>query len=113
MNLPTWTNGLLLALTLAACSTDADPKDTGGTTGLDADLGLKTYQTNCQVCHGINGEGGAGSMLNDGRLASSTVADIETIVRDGTDDMPAFGSRLSTEEISAVADYVLTTFGGS
>ena len=113
MNLRVWTTALLLASTLSGCSADADPKDTGATAGVDADLGMKTYQTNCQVCHGIDGEGGAGSTLNDGRLAGSSSGDIEAIVRDGTDDMPSFGSRLSGDEISAVAEYVLTTFGGS
>ena len=86
---------------------------TGATAGADSDLGLKTYQTNCQVCHGINGEGGAGAALDDGRLASLSQADTEAIVRDGTDDMPGFGTRLSAEEITAVSEYVLTTFGGA
>jgi len=113
MTIQTWTTGVLVAFALSGCASDTEPKDTATVTSLDAELGLSTYQTNCQVCHGIDGEGGAGSILNDGRLASASLADIETIVRDGTDDMPGFGSRLSAEEISAVAQYVLTTFGGS
>jgi mono/diheme cytochrome c family protein len=113
MTIQTWTKGILIAIAFSGCASEAEPKDTATMTGVDDELGLTIYQTNCQVCHGINGEGGAGSILNDGRLASTSVADIETIVRDGTDDMPGFGSRLSADEISAVAQYVLTTFGGS
>ena len=112
-----------VAVALCACSAASEPPDTGLGDGvgtrdtalavvIDPELGIKTYRANCQGCHGADGEGGAGVRLNDGRVSFLTQRDVETIVREGSDDMPAFGSRLGDPEIEAVAEYVITTFGG-
>ena len=118
-----WPKTLALASILLGCTAGSQNKDTssarevGPDSGLteetDPELGFNTYQAKCAVCHGVEGKGGAGPNLTDGRLARLNNVDVENIVRDGTDDMPSFGSRLSEDEIVAVAEHVLTTFGSS
>jgi mono/diheme cytochrome c family protein len=75
--------------------------------------GAAVYAANCAVCHGGNGDGGVGPRLGDGAVVQR-FPDIEeqrVVVTDGTGRMPAFGSRLSAEEIAAVVDYTRTELG--
>jgi mono/diheme cytochrome c family protein len=62
------------------------------------------YQT-CRPCHGDNGQGGfgGGAPLTSGLTLDS----IKAILRDGKNEMPAFGAAYSDEEINDVAYFVL------
>lgn len=83
--------------------------------------GAKIYQENCSVCHGDQGDGksrAANSLvpppknfltvdpkeLNRSRMIASVISG-----RPGT-AMPAWGKRLSTQEIEAVVDHIRATF---
>ena len=58
--------------------------------------GREVYERNCRLCHGANGGGGtAGPDLTHLTDASA----VRGIVSNGRDQMPAFGSRLSADEI--------------
>jgi mono/diheme cytochrome c family protein len=71
-----------------------------------AALGEQTYRETCVVCHGADGKGGQGGGMP---LTAVPTADfvIET-VNYGRNNMPAFTGVLTTEQIRAVSDYVLT-----
>ncbi|NLE79247.1 MAG: cytochrome c, partial [Rhodococcus sp.] len=67
--------------------------------------GKSVFSNNCSVCHGFDGTGGNGgpsiAQVSDKDLVVKTVTD-------GRGGMPAFGDRLSDEEIEAVADHVVS-----
>ncbi len=72
--------------------------------------GAAIFDQRCAGCHGGDGSGGIGPRLAGGRV----VADFPdpqqqiTFVTNGQGGMPAFGTRLSPDEIAAVVDYTRT-----
>lgn len=102
---------LAVALVLGACSDPEPPQVPAGPDGQPDPqlvLGRDVYGSNCANCHGAEGEGGRGNRINDGRLLEK-YADIddqvEVIVNGKGNGMPAWGDRLSAEEIDAVVAY--------
>src|SRR5687768_14181544 len=68
------------------------------------ETGKRVYEANCAVCHGNNGEGGAGPALVPLRHDDSSVL---AIVRNGGAQMPALSSaRVGDSELAAVAEYL-------
>jgi mono/diheme cytochrome c family protein len=69
--------------------------------------GAAVYEANCASCHGPDGGGGLGPPLGDGTVVEvfPDPADQVVVITDGRDGMPAFGDRLSPEEIDAVTTY--------
>jgi mono/diheme cytochrome c family protein len=97
--------GLVLTATLglAACSGGSD----SGAAPSDPVLarGQEVYQKNCATCHGSKGGGGSGVKLA-GVVAARypNIADHENVIRNGIQPkMPAWGRKLSDEDIQAVA----------
>lgn len=80
-----------------------------------ADLGAEVYAASCAGCHGADGGGGAGPQLSDGAVVDAfpDEADQVAVVTDGRGGMPAFGERLSAEEIAAVVAYTRTDLAGA
>ncbi|WAC26993.1 cytochrome-c oxidase, cbb3-type subunit III [Ancylobacter sp. SL191] len=82
--------------------------------------GRAAFNENCAPCHGVGAGGQIGqfpALIDDDWLWGGTIADIHQTVsygiRSGHDEtrqsmMPAFGEMLSTTDIDAIADYVLT-----
>ena len=92
----------LLVLPVAACGGDDAPSDADG----GEVSGEQIYSTNCATCHGQNGEGGVGMPLGDGAVADALTLEGQIeVITDGRNAMPAWGDRLSAEEIEAVAVY--------
>jgi mono/diheme cytochrome c family protein len=95
-------------LVVGAC-TDTDTPELSGDQANDPELvtGRDIYQAECARCHGGSGGGGAGPKLSDGRAVEQfpNAADQEQVVHDGRGSMPAWGSKLSDEEIAAVVRY--------
>jgi cytochrome c oxidase cbb3-type subunit 3 len=82
----------------------------------DLALGKKTFADNCSPCHGDDGKGnkemGAPNLTTKIWLYGSSLDDIiHRITVGGGGQMPAWGARLSAEEIKAVTVYV-HSFGG-
>ena len=80
------------------------------------DLGRKVFteiaQPPCAVCHTLQAAGAAGTIgpsLDELKPAKEQVLEA---VRKGVGVMPAFGERLTKEQIEAVAAYVARTSGG-
>jgi mono/diheme cytochrome c family protein len=100
-----------LALTAAAVTVLALFLNDGADTEAPQDpaeaAGAAVYADNCASCHGADGGGGVGPALADGAVVASfpePAAQI-AVITEGRDGMPAFGDRLSAEEIEAVTVY--------
>ena len=80
------------------------------------DDGAAIFKTNCESCHGTDGAGtSAGFSLNVADLRSKDVqgmsnAQLEEIVKNGKENMPAFSGNLADQQIAAVIGH-LRTFG--
>jgi mono/diheme cytochrome c family protein len=72
--------------------------------------GAAIFGQRCAGCHGGDGSGGIGPRLAGGRVVADFPDQQQQIafVTNGQDGMPAFGERLSPEEIAAVVDYTRT-----
>ena len=72
-------------------------------------LGERVYNSTCIVCHGDEGSGGTGPVLNSQQILTKNTDEqlIQTIVNGGhrpNSSMPAFGDRLTSVEIEAVVN---------
>lgn len=71
--------------------------------------GAFLFQTYCAACHGPQGEGGVGPALNArGRVRQMDEETLRGIIRQGRPGtaMPAWGERLSEEEIEALIRFL-------
>jgi len=73
-----------------------------------------TYKTNCVSCHGQDGRGSAvGRTLHAADFHAAQVqqqsdAQLADVVAEGRGNMPAFGTRLSKDQIDALVKYIRT-----
>ena len=97
---------LILVVVLGAVACGDDPRTTD-IVGLnrDAAAGKTTYDANCAVCHGADG---SGTGANPNIKSESDDAKIVDIIITGDGAMPAFGDKLSDQEIADTMGYVLT-----
>ena len=74
--------------------------------------GAAIFAANCATCHGATGMGtGRGpNIASIGQFYSSDASPIVGLVTNGGTNMPSFGAKLTTDEISAVVQYVVATF---
>jgi len=72
--------------------------------------GAVIFGQRCAGCHGGDGSGGIGPRLAGGRVVADFPDQQQQIVfvTSGRGGMPAFGERLSADEIAAVVDYTRT-----
>jgi mono/diheme cytochrome c family protein len=77
--------------------------------------GAALYKTNCTTCHGATGAGDtpAGKMMKAKPLGGADVqkltdAQLTTIITNGKEKMPAFGKKLSADDIKALVAFVRT-----
>ncbi len=74
-------------------------------------LGERIYSSTCISCHGENGSGGIGPVLNSQQvLTNKTDEDIRNTVINGghrpNSSMPAFGDRMTAVEIDALVSFI-------
>jgi len=83
-----------------------------GDGGGRASTGASIYRQSCAGCHGASGGGGVGPALA-GQVADRfpDVADQIAVVTEGRGGMPAFGGRLSAEEVEQVVEHTRTDLG--
>jgi mono/diheme cytochrome c family protein len=100
---------VVAALALAGCGGDDGPPAKPPQEVVDAGnpaQGREVFAGNCAACHGGRGEGGTGPAL----AGESAYTDPEAVVdqiRDGGGGMPAFGDRLSEQELADVSAFVV------
>jgi len=81
-------------------------------TAPDSDAGATTYKKSCTTCHAADGSGTAlGKRLHAPDLRTKDVQDktpaaLTQIVTAGKSNMPAFGTRLTSQQIQQVVDYI-------
>lgn len=73
----------------------------------------KTGATACQGCHGPAGEGGAGPKLAGNDQITKDPVLVHTFIEKGKGGMPSFAGKLTDQEVYAVANYVLHSWGNS
>jgi cytochrome c551 len=71
------------------------------------EAGAEVFATNCSVCHGSSGHGGAGGPDLRTMPKAKTEAGVIEQVTNGGGGMPPFKGQLSEEEISNVAAFVV------
>ncbi len=91
---------------------------TGAAVNETLQLGRQIYETNCASCHGADGRGvvpGTPDFTDpawwDSMLATEGFEGLAAVVKNGKGAMPAFGNRLSDEEINAVLAYAQSLSG--
>jgi len=87
---------MFVAALLSACSDASEDK-----------YGADLFGTTCSHCHGSDLGGGIGPPLGQGSGAASlTDEQIVGVVTVGPGAMPAFGGRLTDEQIASLVDYL-------
>jgi len=87
---------MLFAVVLTGCSDASEGK-----------YGADLFGTTCAHCHGSDLGGGVGPPLGAGSGAASlTDEQIVGVINVGPGAMPAFGGRLSDEQIDSLIDYL-------
>lgn len=77
----------------------------------DAAAGAGLYAARCAACHGPSGEGGTGPAMTLDRFDSAS--EVAAFVSAGVPGrMPGFATRLSPDEINAIAEYVWEDLAG-
>ena len=74
-------------------------------------LGEELWDGSCAKCHGLDGEGGYGRPIAGSVIVQNEQA-VETLLRKGGILMPPVGQDWSSEELTAVTDYLKEHFGG-
>ena len=78
-----------------------------------------TYAKHCATCHGVNGEGGTGEVdgkkikappLASGHALKHSDDDFVKQISKGGDGMPAFGDKLSANDIGALVRFMRHDF---
>lgn len=117
-NIPPLLRRLTTAVCLAACLlvtaaavTACGARQVDVPAAPDGDVvlteGREIYIRNCASCHGASGGGGRGPRLNEGRVLAEypAIEDQISVVRDGQNNMPAFGGKFSEEQLEAVVRF--------
>ena len=89
--------------------------------GVDLAKGKKVYTDKCLKCHGERGRGDGpraydlskkpADYTDKEKMSKFTDADLRKVVKDGKKPMPAFGKKLSDEDIDGVITYIRTFVG--
>jgi mono/diheme cytochrome c family protein len=76
------------------------------------DDGARIFAARCSGCHGAQGQGLSGPQLA-GVVAERfpDPAEQAAVVANGRNGMPAFGSRLTADELAAVVEFTRTLLG--
>jgi cytochrome c oxidase subunit 2 len=77
--------------------------------------GKAVYGSNCQACHGANGQGGLGKAIAGSPVATGPVGPHLAISIDGVPGtaMQAFGGQLNDVDMAAVVTYQRNAFGNN
>ena len=88
---------------------DEEQQDSADTESESPDVDAAAlFASNCAGCHGGDRSGGRGPALLPERLTGDA-AQYSTTITNGRGGMPSFSSKLSQDEINALAEWILTT----
>jgi cytochrome c6 len=73
----------------------------------DSNKGKEIFESKCVKCHGADGTKGKWGAKNL-QVSKLSDSDMKTIITNGKRIMPAWGQRLSDDEMLFVIDYVKT-----
>lgn len=121
-------NRLIVAAVMAAATITACASDTETVSEAVSERGGELYQANCASCHGAdlvgspdwktpNEDGSYPPPPHDssGHTWHHSDSVLMEIIRSGSDlpesRMPAFGDRLTDEDIEAILEYIKTSWG--
>ena len=90
----------------AADGSEADSDDIGDEEAGTIDAAA-IFSARCSSCHGAEREGGGGPPLLPANLTKEPSAYVETITK-GSGPMPAWGGRLSADEINALVEFIMS-----
>ena len=94
--------------TTTACATPEETKDSNPMDLIgDADCGVLVYESTCEHCHGVNGQGGGSKQLN-GNISNLSDSDIYDIIQNGKSGMPA--QQLHPQEVADVVAFMRGAF---
>jgi cbb3-type cytochrome c oxidase subunit III len=96
-------DAVALYVSLVAANPDANIQAAGGGGGDDPQ---SIFTTNCGSCHVLEKAGTSGTVGPNLDQSQVTVEQAATQIRNGGGAMPAFGDRLTAEQIDALAQYV-------
>ena len=90
------------------------PTTTSTTTSIPEPTAADLYASHCAHCHGVELEGGVGPALGPGGHAHGhSDAELVEFVTNGRNAMPAFGEKLSPEQIQAVIAFIREADAGA
>jgi cytochrome c oxidase subunit 2 len=75
-----------------------------------SDLGKQEFEGVCAKCHGLDGTGGIGPNIASSAIIQNKDS-LETIVREGKNQMPPVGADWSTGQMDALFTYLKKRFG--
>lgn len=103
-----WGVGCMLLVAVSGCGAGSGSTD-GAVDPATSEPGRSLYAEFCSSCHDSDGSGGVGPALADGRVTDRVggIPEISTIIMEGGDRMPGLQSRLTDEQVDAIARYVL------
>lgn len=84
---------------------DSDSDDDGDHEDVIIDAAA-IFSASCSSCHGAEREGGGGPPLLPANLTEDAPVYFETITN-GSGSMPAWGNRLSADEINALVEFIM------
>jgi len=90
----------------ASDASDSDSEGEGDEESITIDAAA-IFSTRCSSCHGPEREGGGGPPLLPANLTKDPSAYVETITN-GSGRMPTWGGRLSTDEINALVEFIMS-----
>lgn len=79
----------------------------------DVSAGSELFASSCSGCHGPAGEGGLGPALAGGLESFEAVEEVARFVSNGVPGrMPGFETRMTPDQVNAVAQFVWTDLAG-
>ncbi|HNR85629.1 MAG TPA: cytochrome c [Taishania sp.] len=101
---------LLVGITVVSCSSNSSESANKNETEqqVSAFDAVNLFNTHCSTCHGLDGSLGVGGAKDLSKSAMDLTAIRKTIQSGTIGGMPRFKETFTTQEIDAVAQYVIT-----
>ena len=103
----TTTTAAPATVTTATLTTTSTSTTSTTTSTIPEPTAAELYAAHCAQCHGVELEGGVGPALGpEGHAHGHADAELVDIVSNGKNIMPAFGEKLTPEQITGLIDFI-------